>query len=149
MHETAHFIAMALCGVNADSLTLDGAGMRLSSAELEHAKPFRKIMILIAGVISNFTAAVLFWHFGNLGAAAVNLFTGLFNILPIGELDGARLLKIALIRHCRAERVDRYMKLAAALSGILCATAVVIVAHGVPLMLIVTALYIIIMSVLK
>ena len=145
MHETAHFIAMALCGVQANSLTLYGAGMRISSAALEHARPLRKAIILSAGVFANFIAAALFWGSGCLGAAAVNLFTGLFNLLPIGELDGAQILKMLLIRHCRAERVDGYMKLAACISAAITAVGVVLVCGEAPLTFVITAVYIIIM----
>ncbi len=145
MHETAHFIAMALCGVRADSLTLYGAGMRITSGGLERAKPFQKVVILSAGVFVNLIAAAVFWSLEEFGAAAVNLFTGLFNLLPMGELDGAQMLKMLFIRRCRAERVDGYIKLAACISAAITAGAVIFVCGEVPLTLVTTAVYIIIM----
>lgn len=148
MHETAHFIAMALFGVPAERVTLYGAGIRITSSRIEFAKPLRKAVILSAGCLANFAAAFVFWRLGEMGACAVNLFTGLFNLLPVGELDGAGLLKMLLIRirRCKAENIDMIMKLASGLSAAACAAFFVAVGGRASFTLITTALYIIILS---
>lgn len=146
MHETAHFIAMALFGVPAERVTLYGAGIRITSPRIEHEKPFKKAVILSAGCFANFAAAFVFWRLGEMGACAVNFFTGLFNLLPIGELDGAGLLKMLVIRRCKAENIDRIMKLASGLSAAVCAAFFIAVGGTASFTLITTALYIIILS---
>ena len=146
MHETAHFIAMTAFGVPVEQLTLYGAGIRITSSKIEFIKPFRKIVILCAGCVANFAAAFVFWELGNYSACAVNLFTGIFNLLPMGELDGARLLKMYAVRHCKAENVDRVMKIAAAVSAVICAAVFAMAGGAASFTLITTALYIIIVS---
>ena len=146
MHETAHFITMAIFGVAADRVTLYGAGIKISSSQIGSAKTFYRAVILSAGCIANFAAAFVFWVLGEYGASAVNLFTGVFNILPLGELDGAGLLKMLVIRRCRAEKVDKIMLIADVISAAVCAAAVIAVGGSASFTLITTALYIIILS---
>ena len=146
MHETAHFIAMTAFGVPVEHLTLYGAGIRITSSKIDSVKPYRKAVILCAGCIVNFAAAFVFWELGKYEAAAVNLFTGIFNLLPMGELDGARLLKMFTVRHCKAENVDRVMKIAAISSAVICSTAFITAGGVASFTLITTALYIIIIS---
>ena len=146
MHETAHFIAMTVFGVPVEQLTLYGAGIRITSLKIDSIKPYRKAVILCAGCIANFAATLVFWKMGKYEAAAVNLFTGIFNLLPMGELDGARLLKMFAVRYCKAENVDRVMKIASAVSAIVCAAAFVCAGGAASFTLITTALYIIIVS---
>lgn len=146
MHETAHFIAMTAFGVPVEQLTLYGAGIRITSSKIDCIKPYRKVVILCAGCIANFSAAFVFWMLGNYSACAVNLFTGIFNLLPMGELDGARLLKMLVVRHCKAENVDRVMKHAAMFSAVVCAAAFIAAGGVASFTLITTALYIIIVS---
>lgn len=146
MHETAHFIAMAFFGVHTERLTLYGAGIRITSSAVERVKPFQRAVILSAGCAVNFTAALAFWLFGEYAASAVNLFTGAFNLLPMGALDGAGLFKMIAVRLCRADRVDGAVRTAGIVSAVICAGAVIAVGGGVPFSLVTTALYIIIMS---
>lgn len=146
LHETAHFAAMALFGVPAERVTLYGAGIRITSSFLEFAPPLRRTVILSAGCLANFTAALVFWRFGELGSFAVELFTGIFNLLPLGALDGAGLLKMFAIKRCKAENVDRVMKAASIISAILVAAAVIFAGGAASFTLITTALYIIVLS---
>lgn len=149
MHETAHFIAMAVFGVPAERVTFYGAGIRIRSSGVEYVKPIRKAVILSAGCFVNFAASFVFQSLGEYGACAVNLFTGIFNLLPLGELDGAGLLKMLVIRCCKAENVDKVMRAAGIVSAAFCAAVVLAVGGEVSLTLITTALYIIFMSVGK
>lgn len=146
MHETAHFIAMAFFGVPVERVTLYGAGIRITSSKIEYLKPICKAVILGAGCIVNFVAAFMFCKLGKYDAFAVNLFTGIFNLLPMGELDGARLLKMLVVRHCRAENVDKAMKIAAVGAAAVCIAAFTVAGGGVSFTLITTAAYIIIVS---
>lgn len=146
MHETAHFVAMTAFGVHVERLTLYGAGIRITSAAIEQAKPLHRAVILGAGCAVNFIAAAFFGQMREYAASAVNLFIGVFNLLPMGQLDGAGLLKIAAIRFCRADKVDKVMKAAGIVSAALCACVVLLFGGDVPFTLVTTALYIIFMS---
>lgn len=145
LHETAHFAAMALFGVPAERVTLYGAGIRITSS-LERVPPLRRAVILSAGCLANFAAAFAFWRLGELPVFAVELFTGIFNLLPLGALDGAALLKMLVIKRCKAENVDMVMKIASVISAALVAAAVIFVGGAASFTLITTALYIIILS---
>ncbi len=146
VHESAHLLVMTAFGISADEITFYGAGIRITSARTEFAKPSVKALILSAGCAVNFAAAVLFYYFGNYPAAAVNLFTGAFNLLPIGELDGAGLLKIILIRFCRPEHIDKILRLTGMMFSLICLAAIVFFGRGLSFTLITTALYFIIVS---
>lgn len=146
MHETAHFIAMTVFGVRVERLTLYGAGIRITSMAIERAKTLHRVIILAAGCAVNFIAAVFFWQMREYAASAVNLFIGTFNLLPMGELDGAGLLRLAAIRFCRADKVDKVMKAAGIVSAAICTCVVLLFGGGVPFTLVTTALYIIFLS---
>ena len=74
------------------------------------------------------------------------MFTGAFNLLPIGELDGAGLLKIALIRFGKPENVDRILSVTGAAVSLICIAVIVFFGRGISFTLITTALYFIIVS---
>lgn len=146
MHETAHFVAMTVFGVRVERLTFYGAGIRITSVAIEQAKPLHRAVILGAGCAVNFIAAAVFCQMREYAASAVNLFIGVFNLLPMGQLDGAGLLKIIAIRLCRVDKIDKVMKAAGIVSAALCACVVLLFGGGVPFTLMTTALYIIFMS---
>ncbi|MDE7193604.1 MAG: M50 family metallopeptidase, partial [Oscillospiraceae bacterium] len=85
------------------------------------------------------------WAAGEYTAALINLFTGLFNLLPLGELDGARLLKSAVIRAFPAERVDGIMRAATIISAVIAVTAL-LAAGGLSVNMVITAAYIALLS---
>lgn len=144
LHELSHLTVMTAFGITPEAVTFYGAGIRITSPETENSGTAARAIILSAGCAANFSASFLLWIIGNSAAAAINLFTGLFNLLPIGELDGAALLKTLLIKRCKAENIDKYMKLAGILSAAAIAGAVWLVGGGVSFTLITTALYVII-----
>lgn len=146
LHELAHMLVMAAFGIFADEITFYGAGIRITSARMEFAKPTVKALILSAGCAANFVTAALSYHFGNYSAAVTGLFTGAFNLLPIGELDGAGLLKILLIRFCKPENIDRILNFTGRAFSLICLAVIVFFGRGVSFTLITTALYFIIVS---
>ena len=148
LHELAHLSLMLLFGITADKITFYGAGIRISSDSTDRAKPFAKALILSAGCAANFIAAAVFRFLGNDAAAAINLFTGIFNLLPLGELDGASLLKMLAIRVCRPENVDKVTKAAGMISVALAAATAIFFVGEFPFTLITTALYIFFISTL-
>ena len=146
LHELSHFAVMTLFGIEADSITFYGAGIRISSGQTDRAKLSVRLAVLIAGCAANFMAAGIFYTLGNHAAAAINLFTGIFNLLPLGELDGAAIFKMLAIRICRPENVDRALKAVSVISAVIIALTAVMFFGEISFTLITTALYIIIVS---
>lgn len=82
------------------SLSLRGIGLDASAAYLSRRQTF---LLALAGPLTNFVlcAAVLgrmqqaasYWGYF---FAAANLATGLFNLMPLGDLDGRRMLQSLL-----------------------------------------------------
>lgn len=144
LHELSHLAVMTVFGISPEVVFFYGAGIRITSSRTEYAKTPARVLILSAGCAANFAAAAMFRISGNYPAAAINLFTGIFNLLPIGELDGAALLKTLFIKICRPENVDRFMKAAGVASAALIMITVILSGGGVSFTLITTALYIII-----
>lgn len=147
LHELSHLAVMTAFNVPTDEITFYGAGIRITSPKTDERGGVARVLILLAGCAANFFAALLFWKLGNSAASAINLCTGIFNLLPLGELDGAALLKTLFIRKCSPENVDKYMKAAALLSGIAVAAAVFLLGGGnFSFTLATTLLYIIIVG---
>ena len=94
----------------------------------------------------NFLLAAVMAACGFPEAAAISLFTGCFNILPIGEFDGRRLLKLFVLSHARPEHVDCILFWSGVLSAVLCGAALILGGRGVSPTLAITWAYIIIMS---
>lgn len=117
LHEMSHLIMMIIFSIPVDNITFYGAGIRITSDEIERAPLFKRNIVLFAGSAGNFVFAAVLWFTGEKIAALINLFTGIFNLLPIGEYDGAALLKGFIIRHCKVENVDAIMKTAAIISA--------------------------------
>ena len=77
-----------------------GIGLDVSGAGLSRRQTF---LLALAGPLTNFTlcavtlgrmqAAASYWGYF---FAAANLATGLFNLLPLGDLDGRRMLQCIL-----------------------------------------------------
>ena len=143
VHELAHMVVMAVFGISADEITFYGAGIRIT-AQTEFARPAVRALILSAGCAANFVSALFLFRL-DFTAAAVSLFTGMFNLLPIGELDGAGLLRLAVIKRCKPENVDGIMRYTSIAFSLLCLAAVIL-GRGLSFTFITTALYFIIVS---
>ncbi len=145
-HELSHLAFMSYFGVKADALTFYGAGIRITSSGTERLSPGKQAAVYISGCTMNFALAVLL-RLGGCGAgAAVSLFTGAFNLLPIGELDGTRLAELLIIRRARPEHVDGIMKALSVISAVICAALALALRNGVSFTLLTTALYFIVVS---
>lgn len=139
IHEISHIIAMLIMGITPDTVTFYAGGIKINSIAIENAPIGKRALVLSAGCLANFVIALFFWLSGNVVAAMINLFTGIYNLLPFGEFDGAGLLKMLVISLCRAERVDRVMGIIRMVLGLV--LAVVVVGVGGMIVLNMTDLY--------
>ena len=105
LHEGGHILAMALCGIYPDKITFYGGGIAISKIGMEQMSYIRRLVILSAGCTVNFLISSLCLAFPENEMiqifSAVNLLIGIFNALPIGYFDGARILEVLLVRIMR------------------------------------------------
>ncbi|MEG1010769.1 MAG: hypothetical protein RRZ93_01610 [Ruthenibacterium sp.] len=98
LHEAGHVLAYIFCAHRLPKLTCCASGICLSrTAPLSLAC---RTGVLCAGPAVNFAACILLYvraqqcaSYGAYLVAAVNLCTGLYNLLPFGALDGAQLME--------------------------------------------------------
>ena len=113
VHELGHYLAIRLLGgqVSLLRLTCVGAEMRLSARA--PLGPGRQILTALAGPATNlFLALVLARRAAQLGAelwlfAGLNLTLGAFNLLPVAQLDGGRIVQNLLILLGAGEIAER------------------------------------------
>lgn len=143
-HELSHLAFMRRFGVKADALTFYGAGIRITSAGTERLSHGKQAAVYFSGCAMNFALAAVLWLMGCGSGAAVSLFIGLFNLLPLGELDGARLAGLLVMRRARPENIDKIMWALSLISAAVCVAAALILRSGVSFTLLATALYFIV-----
>ena len=110
LHEAAHFLAMRAFGQSPSSVDLKIG--RIQIKKPPSMTYWQEMVISAAGaganllstLISGFIYLVMPFH-PLLLFAAVNLFVGLFNLLPVNGLDGGRILRLALA--LRSETADQ------------------------------------------
>lgn len=116
-HELGHLAVMTVLNIPVKKVFFYGAGIKIiTDRQLEYA-PFKTgFAVLIAGSAANFAAASLLYRLGATNFklfAAVNLVIGAFNLLPLQNLDGGKII-ILLIRsvcgYSRACLLERYFK---------------------------------------
>lgn len=125
LHELGHVLMMLLDGCPPRKMTFYGGGILLS------AERFGSVRVLLGGVAVNFLLFFVFFFWCSPLFGAVNLLTGLLNLLPIRPLDGGRLLERALLRLLPPERVLRVMSVTEAAAGaLLIPTVILLFARG-------------------
>lgn len=98
LHESGHVLVYMLCAHRLPKLRFSLEGISLSGTQ--QLSRTKELWVLAAGPMANFIfAALLFLRvqrrasYGLYFLAAVSLCTGLYNLLPFGVLDGARILQ--------------------------------------------------------
>ncbi len=136
-HELGHFTAMQICGVRVNELIFYGAGIKIVPDKcIDFAGFVKSLLIFLAGCFANFTAALLLSFsdkpelklFGT-----VNAVIGVFNLLPLGYLDGGKIILLVIRRLCdypRACCLERYLKWLNVILILAVLTAFTIVKHG-------------------
>lgn len=131
LHESGHILAYRLCAHSWPRLHFSLEGVSLSGTQ--HLSRAQELRVLAAGPMANFLfAALLFLLLQSKASyrlyflAAVSLCTGLYNLLPFGVLDGARILQNLL----PAERIDVFQRAQRALLGVLCLAVIFLLLKG-------------------
>lgn len=145
-HELAHLVVMLAYGIIPESITFYGAGIRISAPEVDVRSVPVRTAVYSAGCIMNFLLAGLFLCRGYGTASAVSLLTGCFNLLPVGEFDGFRLLSMAVISGARPEHVDSILFWSGLASAVLMSGVLIFFGREVSPTLVITSAYIILMA---
>lgn len=119
LHEGGHLLAMALCGIYPDKIIFYGGGIAINKLGMEQISDGRRLFILSAGCMVNFLIFSTYFFAPENEMiqvfSAVNLLIGIFNALPIGYFDGARILEILLVRFMRPSAANIVKKIIGAL----------------------------------
>lgn len=104
VHETGHIIPMTIFGNFPSTIKISLFEIAISDECRIQRKPFQNFIIIFFGPFANFICFIIFYLlylFCNdifLSFSMVNLFLGLFNMLPVISLDGGQLLYLLLCR---------------------------------------------------
>ena len=142
LHEMGHLLAIRMLGgrVRRISITAVGAEMELDRA-LSYGN---ECLAALAGPLVNLIMALLFCRIpGGTLFSGLNLVLACFNLLPIGRLDGGRVLWCALALLAGQARADRFVPaLSAALAaGLVCGALALVWQGRGNLSLLLTALW--------
>lgn len=106
-HEAAHLAVMTIKGQIPREIIFSGGGICIRQPLDAH------FAMLAAGPAVNFLLFGVF-YFGlswdniyKMIFAVANLCVGVFNLMPMGELDGKKLLDIVLMKHCSIRTAER------------------------------------------
>ncbi len=146
-HEMAHLMVMAVFGIIPESITFYGAGIRITAPDTELFSYGVQAAVYSAGCVMNFVLALIFMQAGCDRASALSLFTGCFNLFPVGEFDGRRLLRLFLLSHVRPENLDMLTFIIGVVCAALAGILIMLFGWVSSPTLIITAAYIIIMSI--
>lgn len=105
LHELGHYLAIRMVGGDVKLIRLTAVG-----AEMVVGRPlgyWQEGVAALAGPAVNAVLALAFcsWEWG-VGFAGINLVLALFNLLPIGQLDGGRILNCLLALLSGPERAQ-------------------------------------------
>ena len=150
LHEAGHLAAMAAFHTHASGICLTAAGMRIERPPGLQINFAQEIMIALAGPAVSLALAGLFCALHCAFPARLspdpwllNLGFGLFNLLPVRQLDGGRALYYFLCRRVSETAASRAIKIASLVCLFLAAAgaALLCLRQGVSLSLVIAVAY--------
>ncbi len=117
LHEFGHLLCLFALSAPPERVTLGAFGMRIDKSSAELSYQYETVTAL-AGPAINFLLALILFAVSKtanapwlLTSAALNLCTGLFNIIPVEPLDGGRALKNALLIKYDEQRTEKIINI--------------------------------------
>lgn len=103
VHELGHLLVMAACGIRVRGVALSAAGIAIQRDTGQLPGYGVEIAVCLGGVAANGLMALwlhlfCFHSMRTMFLVAANLAVALFNLAPIGDLDGGQLLGLFLAR---------------------------------------------------
>lgn len=95
IHETGHLSLMIFLGLSPKGLKISLFNIVIILSKRYDVSLFKDVLITISGPLFNLIAFMILYSFYR-EFALVNLFIGLFNLLPASNLDGGQLLFMLL-----------------------------------------------------
>lgn len=101
-HEAGHLIAMLMCKSKLSCITFYGGGINIVS-DIATLTFWKRLFIMLSGCFVNFLIFIIGTYFFSdnqkiMIFAVVNLVICIFNLIPVGYFDGARILDILFNR---------------------------------------------------
>lgn len=119
LHESGHLIAMILCKSPPDKIKISLFEIKIINSSRQSNTTRQNIFIIFFGPLVNFVCFILFYLLylcsGEflLPIAMANLFTGLFNMLPVMSLDGGQLMYVILCKRFSEKSAERAVEVTA------------------------------------
>lgn len=95
LHEISHVLAIIICGYKIESFKLVPIGSSIKLKENIKEDNFKNIFIYLAGPLSNFVVCFFTYKFNIIYREEIfytNLVLGIFNMFPINQLDGGKII---------------------------------------------------------
>lgn len=123
MHELGHFFVLALFHIRIRAISFHVFGVDIDADEGNQLSYRQEAVLALAGVAANFLlcAAMLpCWHLRVWTGPAqaiftVSLFLALFNLLPVGSLDGGRALEALVCAHATPQTAANILQICSVL----------------------------------
>lgn len=117
IHETGHIIMMHITGKQPERIVFGAFGVRIESKASPAVSYQTEMLVFFAGPLINFVAALLF--FQNKTVRQIHLMMGLFNLLPMGVLDGGQILRCLLQQKMPLLQADKWTGILSLVVGII------------------------------
>ena len=111
-HETGHLLAMMAVGNSVKKIDFTAFGIAIRKMTCGPLSPSAELGITLAGPITNLLLALACLPLGKPYAAAVNLVLAGLQLLPVGDLDGGRALRILCEGQGRGQLIQSLPKIA-------------------------------------
>lgn len=154
LHELGHIFAAEFLGCEIRELAFMPFGIRMKLKKgLETLSKKKKIIVLFSGCAVNFLCCFLLFIINNrlTVIATLHLIIAVFNLLPVGTLDGGRILfEIVLIKFPfnRAQIICDFVSFLIA-GFLFILGAIMLIKTGYNFSLVVTAIYLIFMLIIR
>ncbi|NOW11868.1 stage IV sporulation protein FB [Clostridium saccharobutylicum] len=105
LHEFAHILVANNFGCRFNSFNISISGVKAELIDIDELTEKKKLILYLAGPFSNFFMSIVAcflyrffkWNFIE-SSIIINIYLGVFNLLPAYPLDGARVCEILLSR---------------------------------------------------
>ncbi|MGN0489114.1 MAG: site-2 protease family protein [Ruminococcus sp.] len=106
IHESAHLIAMYICGSKPRAFEISLFDIKIIENNRLTLSFYKDIIITLSGPVINILMYFLFLYI-DIPFAYVNLFLGLFNLLPCASLDGGQVIYLILSKRISERLTER------------------------------------------